>query len=101
MEPQKMQDIFSPTEAEEKHTPVIERLGGGQVLVRVGIKPHPMEEAHYIEWIELYRNKELAEKITLKAGMAAEAEFTVPELKDEDILMARENCNLHGLWESI
>ena len=101
MEPQKMKDIFNPNDLEKKHTPVIERLGGDKVLVRVGIIPHVMEEAHYIESIELYCNKALIEKKGLKSGMSAEAEFTVVELKEEDVLMARETCNLHGLRESI
>ena len=96
-----MKDIFNPNDLEKKHTPVIERLGGDKVLVRVGIIPHVMEEAHYIESIELYCNKALIEKKGLKSGMSAEAEFTVVELKEEDVLMARETCNLHGLRESI
>ena len=107
MEPQKMKDIFHPTEMEQKHTPVIERLGDGEVMVRVGIIPHPMEDAeggrpaHYIQWIEIYRNKKLVEKRDLGFGQPAEAEFIVADLKEEDYLSARALCNLHGLWESV
>lgn len=36
----------------EKHVPVIEKNEAGY-LVKVGSIPHPMEEKHYIKWIEL------------------------------------------------
>lgn len=36
----------------EKHVPVIEKTDTG-VVVKVGSVPHPMEEEHYIEWIEI------------------------------------------------
>jgi len=101
MEIQKMKDFLNPTELEKKHTPVIERLGNGEVLVRVGLVPHPMEEAHYIKWIELWRNKTVFRREELKPGMPAETVFEVPDLKPEDILVAREECNIHGLWESV
>ncbi len=101
MEVKKMKDFLNPTELEKKHTPVVERLGGGDVLVRVGLIPHPMEDKHYIEWIELYRNKQLVEKKDLKPGMAPRAEFFISDLKDDDYLSAREMCNIHGLWESV
>jgi superoxide reductase len=38
--------------AREKHVPVIEKLNGA-LKVKVGSVAHPMEEKHYIEWIEV------------------------------------------------
>ena len=38
--------------AKEKHVPVIEKVAGG-LKVKVGSVPHPMEEKHFIEWIEI------------------------------------------------
>ncbi len=97
-----MKDFMNPTELEQKHTPVIERVGtSGEVLVRVGLVPHPMLPEHHINWIELYRNKTLVERKELKPGVPAEATFEIPDLKSEDILVAREECNIHGLWESV
>ena len=101
MEIQKMKDFMNPTELEKKHTPVIERLGSGEVLVRVGLVPHPMEEAHHIMWIELYRNKALVEHKNLEVGKPAEVVFEISDLKPEDVLVAREECNIHGVWESV
>jgi len=77
----------------EKHVPVIEPVDGG-VKVKVGSVPHPMEEAHFIEWIELLADGK-AYRQFLEPGDAPEAVFNV----DADGLTAREHCNVHGLWK--
>ncbi|MEM2974247.1 MAG: desulfoferrodoxin [Candidatus Micrarchaeia archaeon] len=77
----------------EKHVPVIERIFGG-VKVQIGSVPHPMEEKHYIEWIEIIADGRNYRKY-LKPGDKPEAEFRI---KARDIL-AREYCNVHGLWK--
>jgi superoxide reductase len=79
--------------SKEKHIPVIEKADGG-VLVKVGSMMHPMEEKHYIMWIELLADGIVYRK-TLKPGEAPEAFFAVKA----DNLSAREYCNLHGLWK--
>ena len=78
----------------EKHVPVIEKTDKG-VKVKVGSIPHPMEEKHFIEWIELMANGRLYRQF-LKPGQAPEAEFNVKAKK----ITAREYCNLHGLWRA-
>lgn len=78
----------------EKHVPVIEKTAAG-VKVSVGSVPHPMEEKHYIEWIELVADGK-AYRQFLKPGDRPEAEFTVSASR----LFARELCNLHGLWKA-
>ncbi|MCT8976382.1 desulfoferrodoxin [Clostridium sp. CX1] len=77
----------------EKHVPVIEKIDGG-VLVKVGAVEHPMQEVHYIEWIEIHTENKVYRK-HLKPGEKPEAIFKI----DEEILYAREYCNLHGLWK--
>src|SRR4030043_918872 len=77
----------------EKHVPVIEKTEKG-VRVKVGSVPHPMEEAHYIEWIEILADGKVYRKF-LKPGDAPEAEFCV----EAENVIAREYCNLHGLWK--
>lgn len=78
----------------EKHVPVIEILNDS-IKVKVGSIPHPMEEKHYIEWIELVVDDIIYRKF-LKPGDKPEAEFCAKGKKIE----AREYCNLHGLWKS-
>lgn len=78
----------------EKHVPVIERTPTG-VLVKVGSVPHPMEEKHYIEWVEIIGDGTVQRKC-LKPGMKPESTF---ETKAQNP-RAREYCNVHGLWRS-
>nr|HOO90867.1 desulfoferrodoxin [Syntrophales bacterium] len=59
--------------AKEKHVPVKEASAGG-MKVKVGAVPHPMEEKHYIEWIEVISDGK-AYRQFLKPGDAPEAEF--------------------------
>jgi superoxide reductase len=79
----------------EKHVPFIKREGNAY-LVKVGENtPHPMEEKHYIEWIELIVDGNVYRK-WLNPGDKPEAVFEVPEGK---VVEAREFCNVHGLWK--
>ncbi len=80
--------------AKEKHVPVVERISGG-VKVTVGSVLHPMEEKHYIEWIEVIADGS-AYRQFLKPGDTPEAVFTV----DAQNLSVREYCNVHGLWKA-
>lgn len=79
--------------AKEKHVPMIEQVDHG-VIVRIGSVAHPMEEKHYIEWVELIADGK-AYRQFLQPGEAPEAFFPVTG----DALSAREFCNLHGLWK--
>lgn len=81
--------------AAEKHVPVVEKIVGGY-KVKVGEIPHPMEETHYIQWIELVAGNEVYAKF-LKPGQTAEALFMI-ETEAENVY-AREHCNKHGLWK--
>lgn len=80
--------------SKEKHVPVIEKIPGG-VKVKVGSVAHPMEEKHYIQWIEINADGRICRKF-LKPGEAPEAEFQVEAAN----ITAREYCNLHGLWKA-
>ena len=79
--------------AKEKHVPVIEKVEGG-VKVKVGDVAHPMEDKHYIEWIEIIAGDK-ADRQLKNPGEAPEAIFKT----DADNVTAREFCNLHGLWK--
>ena len=78
----------------EKHVPIIETTENG-VKIKVGSIAHPMEEAHYIEWIQIIADGQAMRKY-LKPGDAPEAEFPVKA----DSIIARAYCNVHGLWRS-
>ena len=80
--------------SKEKHIPVIEKTADGY-KVTVGSVIHPMEEKHYIEWIELLADGK-AYRAFLKPGDQPVATFCV-EAKQ---VSAREYCNVHGLWKA-
>ena len=80
-------------EGQEKHVPVIEKIDS-KVIVKVGEIPHPMEEAHHIEWIEL-ETKNHTQKVFLNPTDEPKAEFDTTG----EILSARAHCNIHGLWK--
>ena len=78
----------------EKHVPVVERLDG-KIKVKVGSVPHPMEQTHYIEWIEIIADGKVYRRF-LKPRDKPEAEFEVTTKK----MVVREYCNIHGLWKA-
>jgi len=83
----------------EKHVPVVEKTAAG-VKVSVGSVPHPMEDKHYIEWIEVYSDGKILRQF-LKPGEPPSALFATGEsLAAAGSLTAFEYCNLHGLWKS-
>ena len=78
--------------AQEKHVPVVEKVTGG-FKVTVGSVAHPMEDSHYIEWIEVIAGDRIYREY-LKPGGKPEAFFPI----EADSVKAREYCNMHGLW---
>lgn len=80
--------------AKEKHVPAITKIDGGYKVV-VGSTAHPMEEKHWIEWIELIADGKVYRQ-DLNPGDAPEATFMVKASKVE----VRELCNLHGVWKA-
>jgi superoxide reductase len=86
LQTEKMED-----EGSEKHKPVIER-GDSGAKVKIGSLPHPMEDEHFIQWVEASSDG-LECKRFLKPGDSPAAEF-------EKADFARAYCNIHGLWKS-
>ena len=80
--------------AREKHVPVLEKTDTG-FKVTVGSVAHPMEEKHYIEWIEVIADGKAYRRF-LKPGEAPEATFSI----EAGEVTAREYCSLHGLWKA-
>ena len=93
-QPMKLQEEKTEEEGfTEKHVPVIEKMEKG-VKVKIGSVPHPMEEAHYIEWVEVQTASGKRMKKFLSPGETPEVDFETTE----EIVVAREYCSVHGLW---
>ena len=93
-EPMKLLKEKETEEGHEKHIPVVEKIDGG-IIVNIGSIPHPMEEKHYIEWIEVLTRDDRSYRKFLSAGEAPKAPFGIAY---EHIDSVREHCNIHGLW---
>jgi superoxide reductase len=87
LQPEKTDDV-----GKEKHVPVVEKSAKG-ILVKTGSVPHPMEEKHFIEWVEV-RSGENVFVRGFKPGEKPEAEFCVTDTN----VKVRAFCNVHGLW---
>ena len=95
-QPMKLYEENTVDAALEKHVPVFE-INNSSVNVKVGSVAHPMEEKHYIEWIEIIDEGGRAYRKFLKPGDLPEAQFC---LEAAGKITVREYCNLHGLWKA-
>lgn len=90
--PMVLQQEKSADLGKEKHVPVVEKSDTG-VRVRVGSVPHPMEEKHFIEWLEVRSGENISIR-GFKPGEKPEYEFCIPDTR----VTVRAYCNIHGLW---
>jgi superoxide reductase len=90
--PMILQQEKTADQGKEKHVPIVEKSEKG-IMVRVGSIPHPMEEKHYIEWVEVRAGENVCIR-SFKPGEKPETEFCSA---DTDV-KARAYCNVHGLW---
>lgn len=82
--------------AQEKHVPRIEVQRDGHIIqVKVGEVDHPMEPAHYIEWVALDADGRF-ELHELKPGQSPMT-FFAGGSKNGTVYAF---CNLHGLWKA-
>ena len=93
--PMTLQQEKNIDQGKEKHVPVVEKTATG-IIVKLGSVPHPMEEKHYIEWIEVRTGDNVFIK-GLKPGDNPGAEVCVADTN----VKARAYCNVHGLWTNL
>ncbi len=101
----KAADTNNLTDSERKHIPFITTQQDNNITTITvtcgdGII-HPMEDDHWIIFIELFKNGKSVEKITLKKTDEPKAVFTITDISNTDIITAHAFCNLHGIWESL
>lgn len=91
-----LEEKTAKLEGKEKHVPIVE-INGNKVKVKIGSIPHPMEEKHLIEIVQILQNGKVIAEKRLSAGQKPEVEFCIENTKG---IKARELCNVHGLWTS-
>jgi superoxide reductase len=105
----KPKDLSNMTEPEKKHMPVIDcpdTVKAGepfQVKINVGEIPHVMEEAHHIQWIDIYFKENFFARIDL-TPVFTRPEVTITLVRHSkhksSTLRVIERCNMHGQWEA-
>lgn len=99
------QDANNLNELEKKHLPVITLVKKcglipeecQDVHVKVGEVVHPMQEEHFIKFIDFYVDNQFISRVVLTPGKLNPA--AALHLKAQDgKLSVVECCNLHGAW---
>jgi len=80
--------------ATEKHLPVVKKEGDF-VFITIGEIKHPMEEEHFIEWVEVISGPTVHRRY-LQPGGEPETKF----ICRQNSFTVRAYCNLHGLWQT-
>ena len=102
------ESIQKSPEAEVKHVPaitvnkncgLIPESSCMEVIVRIGKVMHPMEEKHYIRFIDAYQNDKFIARMELTPlSVYSAACFYLKEAGGKITIV--ENCNIHGYWKS-
>jgi superoxide reductase len=102
------ESIQKSPEAEIKHIPAvtvnkscsfIPESGCTEVIVRIGKVMHPMEEKHYIRFIDAYQNDKFVARMSLMPLSVYPAACFYLKEADGKITIV-ENCTIHGYWMS-
>lgn len=94
---EKMTELVANTSdgAVEKHVPEV-KIDSNRVYVSIGSVPHPMIEAHYIDWVYVKTNQGGHRK---DLTVPNEAKVEIALCEGEVVMEVYAYCNLHGLWK--
>jgi superoxide reductase len=96
-----------PSEMAKKHCAAVcvhDQPVAGQPLtvhIRVGSVPHPMENGHHIQFLDLFVDDLYVSRVSLTPVVnSPEATLHVTLAREgKTTLRVVSRCNLHGLWE--
>ncbi len=100
------EDPAHPTPFEQEHAPVLEmpeEVKYGEpvsVTMRVGQQPHPYQNEHHIQFIELFQNDLYLIHIPFIPVVTRPEVTMTLVFKEGGMLRVVSRCNLHGLWET-
>ncbi len=95
-------------EAAVKHIPAITvkkecGLIPGQgcidIIVRIGATVHPMETAHFIQWMDCYVDDQYISRMYLTPSVYAAGCFHLKTTGSKVRIV--EKCNIHGHWQAV
>ncbi|MBN2444999.1 MAG: hypothetical protein JXJ04_26830 [Spirochaetales bacterium] len=93
-------------EGKEKHVPVIITTNACGLIpdeckdahIKVGSTPHPMQEDHWIQWIDIYINKKFSARYMMFPQSLQATIGIHIKSNQTGTLQAIEHCNKHGSW---
>jgi len=95
------------TDLQKQHLPIIVAPQEGarnepiKISVDVGkLMKHPNEQAHHIQWIELWQREAFIARIDLTPELSEPSITVTAKLDHPWPLIARARCNQHGIWEA-
>lgn len=94
------------TPEERAHVPVLvmpRAVRAGRpfdLVVQVGVEPHPMEESHRVEWVEVSAGEERVFAASLGEAVAFPVVRVPLRLSRPTMLTVRASCNRHGVWRT-
>ena len=68
------------------------------VIVRIGKVLHPMEEKHYIVFMDCYVDDDFVARMMLTPGVSPAGCFHLKKTGAKVRIV--ENCNIHGYWQA-
>ena len=98
--------IPAENEGQEKHVPVITVTDSCGLIpdscrdihIKVGSVPHPMQEDHWIQWIDCYLNSTfIARYIMLPQSIQPALGLHLKKDQNGNLTVV-EHCNKHGNW---
>ena len=81
--------------SKEKHVPIY-KLEQNAIEISLGEIEHPMQEEHYISFVEISSNHGI-KRSNLKINQSPIVKFSLLDYEQVDSIYAY--CNLHGLWK--
>lgn len=94
------------TPEERAHAPVLvmpRAVRAGRpfdLVVQIGVEPHPMERGHRIEWVEVHAGEERVFASTLGPAVAFPIVRVPIVLSAPTVLTVRARCNRHDVWRT-
>jgi superoxide reductase len=88
----------TPVLSVKKESSLITEQPTAEAVVRIGKKLHPMEEKHFIRYMDCYSDDKYIARIFLTIGVEPAAGFFVKKPGSKIRIVSW--CNLHGYWQA-
>lgn len=103
MEVNSCKNLDKLTPIEKEHMPQLEIIKYSQTSADYEVKinyQHSMAKDHYLEWIKIYRNDILSDRVNLSLEDRPQANLKIKLSKDDELKILTK-CSKHGVWQEV